>query len=379
MNTSFHDRLTAGIVNWMENKPTPDGVIRAGIRRLCAARLQQLDAGDGEAQMHALQAFIERMNTGPIAPVPQKANEQHYELPPEFFALCLGPHRKYSSCYWSAQAQLLEQAERESLLQTCAHAELADGQDILELGCGWGSLSLWMAGRYPRARITAVSNSAPQRQYILQQAQQRGLTNLSVLTADMNQLQRPAAGYDRVVSVEMFEHMRNYRALLERIAHWLRPEGKLMIHVFCHARHAYAFDTDGARNWMGRHFFTGGIMPSDDLLLRCNEHLGVRRQWRWSGTHYQRTANAWLANLDANRGAALELLGRTYGAAEARRWLQRWRIFFMACAELFGYQGGRQWGVAHYLLEPQPSRLISAAPESPSWHVEAAALPASAD
>jgi cyclopropane-fatty-acyl-phospholipid synthase len=333
----------------------PDFAIRRAIQRLCADRMRTLstvEAGAGEA----CRVWVEEMGRSPIAPVPLQANEQHYELPPEFFSLVLGPRRKYSCCYWDETTGNLEQAEVAALRQTCEHAQLADGQEILELGCGWGSLSLWMAEQYPASRITAVSNSAPQRRFIEAQACERGITNLKVVTADMNDFAPPAgdgtaARFDRVVSVEMFEHMRNWPLLLERISGWLRPAGKLFVHVFCHRSSPYPFETEGDDNWMGRHFFSGGQMPSLGQLALCDEHLAVSEQQVWNGRHYQQTSEAWLANLDRRHDDALAILAKTYGPREAPRRLQRWRMFFLAVAELFGYAGGDQWFVAHYLLE----------------------------
>jgi cyclopropane-fatty-acyl-phospholipid synthase len=263
----------------------------------------------------------------------------------------LGPRRKYSCCYYESEATTLAEAEVAALEQTCEHAELADGQDVLELGCGWGSLTMWMAERYPASRIRAVSNSSPQRRYIESQAAMRGLRNVSVVTADMNDFAADINAFDRVVSVEMFEHMRNYEALLRRVSAWLRPEGKLFVHIFCHKEMTYPFETDGAADWMGRHFFTGGIMPDTNLLRRFESDLKVSRQYDWNGRHYQRTAEDWLVNLDARRDTVLRILSETVGPAEADRALNRWRVFFLAVAELFGYAQGTEWFVSHYLLE----------------------------
>jgi len=324
----------------------PDALLRTGIRRLCKQRLIEEEAKDV-----SVRTFAESVKEGPIAPVPEKANEQHYEVPPALFEAVLGARMKYSSCYWPEGVTTLDEAEEAALAATCERAELVDGQDILELGCGWGSLTLWMAEKYPASRITAVSNSAPQRKFIEARAADRGLTNLTVLTCDMNELELDRR-FDRVVSVEMFEHMRNYELLLERVAGWLQPDGKLFVHVFCHQKYSYAFEVDGAANWLGKYFFTGGVMPGSDLLPQFDRHLKVTRQWEWSGRHYENTANAWAENLDRKRAQILPLFVETYGAEDAPRWIERWKIFFLACAELWGYAGGDEWKVAHYLFEP---------------------------
>ncbi|MBK9383603.1 MAG: class I SAM-dependent methyltransferase [Planctomycetes bacterium] len=341
---SLSQRLLAAA----ERGVLPDALIRAGIRRLCRARLRELGA-DPARRAAALEQFVADMDRAPLALVPEKANEQHYELPPAFLALCLGARRKYSSCWFPPGIDELDRAEEAALEQSCARAELEDGQRILELGCGWGSLTLWMAERYPRASITALSNSTPQRLHIESELARRGLRNVRVLTADINGFET-AERFHRVVSIEMFEHLRNWRELFARIARWLEPGGKLWFHVFCHRDTAYAFETAGEDDWMGRYFFSGGMMPSDDLALRFQRDLELEARWRWDGTHYQRTAEAWLANLDRRRAEALPLLEQVYGAAEAPRWLQRWRMFFLACAELFGFAAGREWWVAHYRL-----------------------------
>lgn len=322
----------------------PDAVTRSAIRALCRRRQRELASAPPAA------SFWESLRGGPIALCPRQANDQHYELSPDFFKLLLGPRCKYSCCYFASPQTTLAEAEAEALRVTCLRAQLEDGQSILELGCGWGALTHWMAERYPTAHITAVSNSRAQRGAIEHEARARGLTNLRVVTADMNHFEAAEAGYDRVVSVEMFEHMRNYEQLLARIARWLRPTGKLFVHHFCHRRACYPFESHGAGNWMGRHFFTGGIMPSFDLLRRFNRSLHVVEEHAWSGRHYQRTADGWLARLDAQRVEALSVLRRTYGA-NASRWLQRWRLFLLAVSETFGFDEGREWGVGHYLLE----------------------------
>jgi cyclopropane-fatty-acyl-phospholipid synthase len=338
-------------IDWTEQGLVPDSIIRGAIRRLLKARLLELNADDAVHVADATARFAADMDRSPIALLPEKANEQHYEVPPEFFGLALGAHRKYSCCHWGEGVESLEQAEERALLTTCERAELADGQRILELGCGWGSLTLYMARRFPKSRILGVSNSVPQREYILAEVARRGLPNVEVVTADMNDFSTTRR-FDRAVSVEMFEHMRNYGVLFERISRWLTPGGKFFMHIFVHRAVPYAFEDRGAGDWMSRHFFSGGIMPSASLPLLFQRHLRLQRQWAWGGEHYEKTANAWLKNLDDNRDRALPILRQAYGA-DAEIWLQRWRMFFMACAELWGYRGGQEWFVSHYLFTRQ--------------------------
>jgi cyclopropane-fatty-acyl-phospholipid synthase len=337
-------------VNWTEQGLVPDGMIRAGIRRLLRQRLADIEADNAEAASERLEKFVEDMDRSAVALAPEKANEQHYEIPAAFYACALGRHRKYSSCYWPADAVGLDDAETAALAVTCERAGLRDGMQVLELGCGWGSLTLWMAARYPNARLTAVSNSESQREHILAEAARRGLRNVDVLTRDMNGFDA-GKRFDRVVSVEMFEHMRNWRELFRRVHGWLVPGGQFFMHVFVHRSVPYLFETRDESDWMSRHFFSGGMMPSDDLALRFQDHLRLARRWRWSGTHYGKTAEAWLANLDAHRDRVLPVLSGIYGPDAAEMWRQRWRVFFMACAELFGYDRGQQWWVSHYLFE----------------------------
>ena len=333
----------------------PEPALRLGIRRLLRGRLQQIEGGGEAAIARRRNDLVAAMSRGPIAVATEEANEQHYEVPAGFFERVLGARLKYSGCYWPDGVATLDAAEEAMLDLTCRRAGVEDGMEVLDLGCGWGSLSLWLAERYPRCRILAVSNSAGQRRFIEQLATERGFDRLEVVTRDINEL-RPGRVFDRVISVEMFEHMRNYRELLSRISGWLAPGGRLFVHVFCHRRRPYLFERDGGTDWMARHFFTGGLMPSADLFLDFGEHLTVEESWLVNGRHYERTSRAWQRKLEAQREAIVELFTEVYGAAEARRWYHRWRLFFLACAELFAYNGGREWLVGHYRLRPGSPR-----------------------
>ncbi len=336
-------------IGWVEQGLVPDRVVRAAIRRLLQRRLDELRPDDVEGSAASASAFVAMMNAAEIAPLADKANEQHYELPAAFFEAVLGAQRKYSACHWAAGTDSLDAAEEAALAMTASRAGIEDGMQVLELGCGWGALTLWLARRFPAARITAVSNSHAQRAYIERRAEQSALTNVEVITADMNAFDTERR-FERVVSVEMFEHLRNYREAFARIADWLQPGGRFFMHIFCHRSTPYEFVDRDADDWMSRHFFSGGIMPSDTLPLHFQQHLALRNHWRWSGRHYERTLNAWLARMDARKATVMPILRETYGE-EAALWWTRWRLFFMACAELFGYRDGREWFVSHYLFE----------------------------
>ena len=338
--------LIAATIDAFEGAPLPDAMRRAAIDLLVANARRQLSAAGPDADA----VFARGMAQRPIAEHAEAANAQHYELPAEFFLNCLGPQLKYSSALYRDRGDTLAEAEEHGLRETAAHADLADGQRILELGCGWGSLSLWMAKAFPNARITAVSNSASQRAFILARAQERGLGNLEVVTCDMNVFET-GERFDRVVSVEMFEHMANWRALLARVRTWLKPDGRLFIHVFTHKTTPYRFDAADEADWIGKYFFTGGVMPSHGLITHFPDLFTLEQDWRWNGVHYQKTALHWLENYDRNIATIRPVLRQVYGD-KAVLWHRRWRLFFLATAGLFGHRGGAEWGVSHYRLKP---------------------------
>ncbi|MEO6967897.1 MAG: class I SAM-dependent methyltransferase [Rhodanobacteraceae bacterium] len=346
-NELAQESAAPGLLGLAERRLILDPLLRAGIRRLCARRLREERVGGLDAQAARFARRIDELRKSPVAIETDAANARHYELPPDFFALCLGPRLKYSGCYYPRGDETLAQAEEAMLELYDQRAELRDGQAILELGCGWGSLTLWMAQRYPNARITAISNSHSQRQHIETQCRKRGLINVQVHTQDVNTLVLQPGQFDRCVSIEMFEHMRNYQVLMQRIGTWLKPGGKLFVHIFAHRTLMYPFETTGEDNWLGRHFFTGGLMPAADTLLMFQRDLAIEQRWLLDGTHYQRSANHWLANQDERRDAVMSVLVQAYGDA-APLWFQRWRMFWMSCAELFGYAAGQEWLVAHY-------------------------------
>jgi len=344
------------LIQLTERGVFPDALVRAGMRQLIAQRLRGAEARDGEIRSQRYNAWLDQLRASPIAIETLAANQQHYEVPAEFFKLHLGPRLKYSCCLYETGQETLGEAEEKMLALYAERAGLRDGQRILDLGCGWGSLSLWLAARYPRAEIVGLSNSHGQREFIEGQAQQRGLGNLRILTGNVVDFDFPvqevAAGFDRVLSIEMFEHMRNYGLLLARIRRWLKDDGELFVHIFVHKLLSYPYEVRDESDWMTQYFFLGGIMPSENLLLNFQDDLKVERQWWVSGRHYEKTSNHWLAGMDAARERILPVFEQTYGA-EAGLWLQRWRMFYMAVAEFFGYGGGSEWGVAHYRFAPR--------------------------
>jgi len=342
--------MIKALIKLAEKGILPDPLIRLGIKRLCGQRLSEVSALGPEALEESHQQWIDLSTTSPIAIVPEKANEQHYEVPPRFFELVLGANLKYSSGYWSKGVSSLDESEHEMLKITCERAGLVDGQDILELGCGWGSLTCFMAQKFPNSKITAVSNSKDQRNFIEQKNDKLNLQNIKVITADMNDFSTDEK-FDRVVSIEMFEHMRNYDELLKRIDGWLNQNGKLFIHVFSHKKIAYPFEDKGDGDWMAREFFSGGQMPSHRLLMSFPGRMKAEASWRVDGTHYEKTSRAWLEKMDKNKKAVVKVFSNTYGEKTANIWFQRWRIFFMSCEVLFGFNEGSEWGVSHYLFE----------------------------
>jgi cyclopropane-fatty-acyl-phospholipid synthase len=336
------DALVDAGIELAERGWLPDPLIRAGIRRFVRERLDEQRQGGASPA-----ALAERLKAMPIAIEVAKANQQHYEVPPEFYTCVLGRRLKYSCGYWSDNTATLHGAEEAMLALTADRAGVEDGMEVLDLGCGWGSFTLWLAERQPRTRVVAVSNSVAQGRFIAARAAGSGLTNVEVVTADINSLVFPER-FDRVVSVEMFEHARNYQRLLGRIRGWLRPRGQLFVHIFCHRDHAYLYDADGPSNWMARHFFTGGTMPSANLLALFQDDLTLDASWWLDGTHYARTAEAWLANLDRARGEVAALFSLSCPRDHVARSIQRWRLFFLGCAEMFAFSAGNEWGVGHY-------------------------------
>ncbi|MGY6500572.1 MAG: SAM-dependent methyltransferase [Acidimicrobiales bacterium] len=326
----------------------PDAVLRRVITARVGRKVRAETRGTFDERSERLRRFLEARAKGPITHHTDHANAQHYEVPTEFFVEVLGPRLKYSAAVWPDGVDTLADAEEATLELTARRAELRDGQRVLELGCGWGSFTLWAAQRFPASEIVAVSNSATQRAHIESVARERGLTNVTVVTADIAEFD-PGATFDRIVSIEMLEHVSNHGELLRRIATWLEPDGQMFVHVFSHREVGWEFDADAATDWMGRYFFSGGVMPSDDMLPRLAGDLSLVDHWRVSGTHYERTLNAWLARMDERRDSVMPILATVYGD-DAAAWFERWRVFFMASAQLWGYRRGDEFLVSHYLF-----------------------------
>ena len=338
------------IISAVEKGIIPDFLIRYGIKLLLKRRLIDIKSLDCEKTDFSQMQMISRMQSSPIAINTDSANEQHYEVPQAFYKLILGSSYKYSCCHWSNEVHNLDDAEKEALDITCDRAQINNGMNVLDLGCGWGSLSLWIAEKFPECSVTSVSNSKSQHDFIHKQASLRNLNNIKVIVADMNDFKIDQK-FDRIISLEMFEHMKNYQKLYHRISKWLSDDGLFLMHIFCHKSSPYDFVDKGPNDWMSRYFFTGGIMPSDDLPLFFQESLLIKHRWRWSGEHYAKTSNAWLENMDKRKAKILPIIESTYGRENMQKWWQRWRIFFMSCAELFAFNGGQEWYVNHYLFE----------------------------
>lgn len=364
-NPSFDATAVGWSTGLLERDLLPDWLVRIGIRRLLAERLREEHRSGIEAQQAHLQGFIRQIKASPVALSTEAANQQHYEVPARFFEMVLGKRLKYSSGLWDSGCRSLDESEEAMLRTTVERAQIQNDQDILELGCGWGSLTLYMAEHFSQSKITGVSNSHSQRQFIEAQARQRNLNNVHIITADMNVFQAPER-YDRIVSVEMFEHMRNYEALLERVSTWMKQDALLFVHIFTHKTYSYPFEVRDASDWMAKFFFTGGIMPGDDLLLNFQKDVTIQQHWQHSGTHYQKTSRGWLDKMDANRAEILALFADTYASnaepglrkREAVRWLVRWRVFFMCCEELWGFKAGEEWGVSHYVFKKRNQRYV---------------------
>lgn len=350
------EKIVNYFVRGIEQGLVPDPIIRFGIRSLLKQRLKEMQSQEASAQDNFAQVHANLLRQSPLAIMTKQANEQHYEVPTEFYELCLGQHKKYSSCYWEDDMTELEQAEQKALDISIERAEIKDGMRILELGCGWGSLSLELARRFPNSSITAVSNSATQRQFIESQAEKYGYKNLTILTRDLGKEENYNFGsekFDRVMSIEMMEHIRNYEKFFALVSRNMSPDAKMFVHIFTHKKTPYFFETEGADNWMGKYFFSGGQMPARDLFDHFSQDLKVEKKWDWSGTHYQKTLEAWLQKMDQNEDKVYELFAKAYGHHQATVWVNRWRVFYMACSELFGFNNGEEWAVTHYLLSPK--------------------------
>lgn len=350
------DQVVRLFVKGMEAGYVPDSVIRFGIRELLKQRLNELEKLENQHDGRYVQAYADSLRHSPLAILTDKANQQHYEVPTEFYDLCLGQHKKYSSCFWERGMTTLEQAEQKALDISIERAQITDGMSILEIGCGWGSLSLELARRFPNSQITSISNSTTQKKYIDATAERRGFKNLEILTRDLGKEENYNLGdkkFDRIMSIEMMEHLRNYEKFFSLVSNLMKPESLFFVHIFTHKKSPYVFETEGDSNWMGKYFFSGGQMPSRDLFDQFNKDIIVDQKWDWNGVHYQKTLEAWLVKMDENKQRVYELFKKAYGPDQVEVWINRWRVFYMASAELFGYNKGTEWGVTHYLLKPK--------------------------
>lgn len=348
----MNELLVKNFIKVLENGYMPDPITRLGIRSLVKQRLNESSKNTANDPQY-LKNYAQKLKQSPLAIMTDTANKQHYEVPTDFYNLSLGRHKKYSSCYWDQNTKTLEEAEQKALDLSIEHAGVVDGMRVLELGCGWGSLSLELAKRFPHSAITAVSNSKTQKAYIDHQASERGLTNLTVLTRDLgleSNYDFGAEKFDRVMSIEMMEHLRNYELFFKKVAPSIKEDGKFFIHIFTHKNAPYFFETEGEDNWMGKYFFSGGQMPARDLFDEFNNDLIVEKKWDWNGDHYSKTLEAWLDNTDQEKTRVLSMFKKTYGEGAEVIWYNRWRVFFMSCSELFKYNKGEEWGVTHYLM-----------------------------
>mmetsp|Transcript_30343 Transcript_30343/g.58317 ORF Transcript_30343/g.58317 Transcript_30343/m.58317 type:complete len:365 (+) Transcript_30343:106-1200(+) len=347
-----YDLAFRSFMRIVEANLVPDFIIRRGVRLLLQTRIDMEHKGGVEPRQRWFMSLVEGLKKRNIAEQTMAANEQHYEVPTEFYRYCLGNNFKYSCCLYNSKLDGLTKAEEAMLDLYCERAQLQNGQNILELGCGWGSLCLWIATKYPKSKVTAVSNSKTQKDHILAEAAKRNIKNLEIITADINEFSPPKPGsYDRIVSIEMFEHMKNYKELMYRISMWLKAGGMTFIHIFVHKEFLYHFEVQTEDDWMAKYFFTGGTMPSAHTLLYFQEHLKIVDHWNVNGRHYAQTSEDWLANMDKHKKEIMPILASTYGAHQQTKWFVYWRLFYISVAELFAWDNGNEWFVCHYLFE----------------------------
>jgi len=311
--------------------------------------------GDAEKQHHYREKMIKVFRENEkIAEATEEAKEQHYEVPTDFFLLSLGPWLKYSSCYWPKGCSTLRGAEEAMLEKICERAQIQDGMEILDLGCGWGSCGLYLLKKYPNVKVTFFSNSTTQQAYIREQAKKgNNLDRIKSIAGDVNVTELNAE-FDRIVTNEMFEHMKNYEKLFEKVSKWLKPEtGLLFIHVFCHRFFPYQFKVKDSNNadWMGRNYFTGGSMPSFDTFLYFQKHLAIQNTWMINGVHYSKTLEAWLDLLKEKESIISEIFAKEYGADKVTEHLNGWKLFYIMSSEAFKYNEGNDWCVAHYTFK----------------------------